>query len=52
MQIVFFFVCFFYVKKWIKNVERKNLIIENYFVIMKKIKKIKMFMVESERIFF
>lgn len=37
-------------KKRTQNVERKNSIIENHFVIMKKIKQIKNFIVESKKI--
>lgn len=50
MKIVFFLLAFFILKKRAKNVERKNSIIENHCVIMKKIKQIKNFMVESKKI--
>lgn len=39
-------------KKRTQNVERKNSIIENHFVIMKKIKQIKNFIVESKKFLF
>lgn len=50
MKIVFFLLAFFILKKRTKNVERKNSIIENHCVFMKKIKQIKNFMVESKKI--
>lgn len=49
-RLYFFWWPFLFWKKRTKNVERKNSIIENHCVIMKKIKQIKNFMVESKRI--
>lgn len=50
MKIVFFLLAFFILKKNGPKMWRKNSIIENHCVIMKKIKQIKNFMVESKRI--